>query len=163
MNPFAKLTLRMSACLLVVSGVLGFGLTSGQVWGQTSDVWYRLEFAGSKPPCADREPTDTSRCYGTKPETSLFEMRDGERIEMPGGNQLPEAWMMLNRIWTYAPAVAGEYLGRSIELTGTPMGARLIIEDGDRQYLQSVELNRWIRLGTGNQMKLWVRVTPAGG
>jgi hypothetical protein len=40
------------------------------------------------------------------------------------------------------------------------MGARLVINDGEYQYLQSLPLSRWIALESPNQPKLWVRVTP---
>jgi hypothetical protein len=90
----------------------------------------------------------------------MFEMRDGERLEMPKGSALTPAWAAFEQMWVYAPAVAGQYGQRTIELAATPMGVRLIIDHGEHQYLQSVPLSRWTVLETRNQPKLWVKVTP---
>lgn len=120
--------------------------------------WFLLELADSKPTCTD-VPED-SRCIGTTPATTLFEMLDGERIEMPTAAPLPPAWAALDRIWFFTPAVAGSYGRRAIELKATPMGVRLAIYDGEHGYLQSIPLSRWVALEARNQPKLWVKVTP---
>lgn len=143
------------ACLLTGLGLPEVEASSGLA----EDTWFLLEFAGSKPPCANVAPQE--RCVGTMPRVSRFEIRDGERIEMPGSGQVPPAWAEFNRMWVYAPAVAGSSLQRSVELAATPLGARLIIQDEDRQYLQSVELNQWVALEHGSQPKLWVRVSTS--
>ena len=123
-----------------------------------SERWFLLEFADARPPCTD--VPEGARCIGTKPRTTVFEMLDGERLEMPTSTPLPPAWAAFAELWVYAPAVSGHYGRRSVELAATPLGARLIIQEGDRHYLQSVPLSRWVALETENQPKLWVRVTP---
>ncbi len=125
---------------------------------ESAPAWFMLEFAESKPPCADVPPG--ARCVGTRPRIRTFEMRDGERIEAAGGTDLPPAWAALDQMWVWVPAAAGGYQRRVIELAATPSGARLLIEDGDRQYLQSVPLDRWTALDGEGQPELWVRVTP---
>ncbi len=125
--------------------------------------WYLLEITGTTPPCQNVAPG--TRCVGTQPRTARFEMRDGERIEFNGGTAVPPAWTTFNEFLVYAPAAAGSTLRRSIELAATPLGARVIIEDGTRQYLKSVRLNRWEKLesnalGGPDDERLWVRVIP---
>ena len=157
-NLAAQMLLRSAACTLLALGLLGAAgvLTAHEA---AADSWYLLEFADSKPPCMNA-PAD-SRCIGTVPKTTVFEMRDGERIEMPSRSALPPAWAAFAEMWVYAPAVASAYDRRAIELTATPMGARLIIQDGEHEYLQSIPLSRWVALEARNQPELWVRVTPA--
>ena len=155
----AQLLLRGAACTLLTLGLLGAAGVLLSPQAAASDSWFLLEFANSKPPCLD--VPENSRCIGTAPKTTVFEMRDGERIEMPSTSTLPPAWAAFDQMWVYAPAVAGAYGRRTIELTATPMGARLIIQDGEYEYLQSIPLSRWIALEARNQPKLWVRVTPA--
>ena len=120
--------------------------------------WFLLEFADARPPCMD--VAEGTRCIGTRPRTTVFEMLDGERLDMPTSTPLPPAWAAFDDMWVYGPAIGAHYGRRSIELAETPMGARLIINEGDRHYLQSVPLSRWVALESKNQPKLWVRVTP---
>ncbi len=152
---------RFAQAFSTTAAVLLLGLLSaaGTLRAESAESWYLLEFADSKPPCLD-VPAE-SRCIGTTPRTTTFEMRDGERIEMPTTSQLPPAWAAFEHMWIYAPAVAGSYGRRAIELTATPLGARLMIEDGEYQYLQSLPVSQWVALEAKNQPKLWVRVTPA--
>jgi hypothetical protein len=124
---------------------------------QTSD-WYLLEFADSRPPCS--EVADGEHCVGTQPRIMHFEMRDGERIEMLSGSDAPPVWAAFDGVWVYASAAAGDYQNTAIELDATPTGARLIISDRGRHYLQSVPLNRWVALESEVDPTLWVRVTP---
>ena len=153
----AQSLLQTAACATIVIGVLS-------VWGMLTqhaiadERWFLLEFADSKPACTD--VPEGSRCIGTTPKTTLFEMLDGERIEMPTATPLPPAWAAFDQMWVYAPAVAGTYGQRAIELKATPMGVRLTIYDGEYDYLQSIPLSRWTALEARNQPKLWVRVTP---
>ena len=144
-----------AAFVIGLLGTIGVLLSAVAI---AEEQWFLLEFADSKPPCMD--VPEGGRCIGTEPRTTGFEMRDGERIEMPTKTPLPPAWAALDRMWVYAPAVAAAHGRRAIELAATPMGARLAIEDGEYQYLQSVPLSRWTVLETRNQPKLWVRVTP---
>jgi hypothetical protein len=153
MKAFTNRSVRLLTRLMLAGG-LSFSVSSALA----EAPWYLLEFADSKPPCVDT--VADSRCVGTSPKVSRFEMRAGERIEIPEGQPLPPAWAEWNRLWIYAPAVTDQNLLRSIELAATPLGARLIVVDGDRRYLQSVELNRWQALRADNQPKLWVRVSP---
>jgi hypothetical protein len=155
----AQLLLRGVACTLLSLGLLGAAGVLISQQAAAAEPWFLLEFADSRPPCVDAPAN--SRCIGTVPKTTVFEMRDGERIEMPSTSTLPPAWAAFDQMWVYAPAVAGAYGRRTIELTATPMGARLIIQDGEYEYLQSIPLSRWIALEARNQPKLWVRVTPA--
>lgn len=145
-------TRRTLTCLLI-----GWGLATTGAADTNLPAWYLLEFADSRPPCMDK-PAE-SRCIGTRPRTTLFEIRDGERIEMPVGTALPPVWVEFNRLWTYAPGTAIGPTMRSIQLDATPLGARLIILDQNRQYLQSVPVGSWAVLEHGNQSKLWVRVS----
>ncbi len=151
--------LRRAACSLFLIGLLGTAGMSGSGQAIAADTWFLLEFADSKPPCLD--VPEGGRCIGTAPRTTTFEMRDGERIEMPTSGTPPPAWAAFEQMWVYAPAVAGQYGSRTIDLTATPMGARLIITDGEYQYLQSIPLARWVALDARNQPDLWVRVSPA--
>ena len=155
----AQMFLRGFASTLLGLGLLGVAGVLITHEAAAAESWFLLEFADSKPPCLNAE--EDSRCIGTRPKTTVFEMRDGERIEMPSGTELPPAWAAFAEIWVYAPAVAAAYERRSIELTKTPMGARLVIQDGEYEYLQSIPLSRWTALEARNQPKLWVRVTPA--
>lgn len=139
-------------CAFALLFTIGFVGTS-----VASERWFRLEFADSRPPCLD--VPEGARCIGTRPKTSVFEMRNGERLEMPTCTPLPPAWAAFESLWVYAPAAAGSYARRAIELAETPLGARLLIYEGDRHYLQSVPLARWVALETKNQPKLWVRVS----
>ena len=154
----ALTSIQRTACTLFVIGLLGFMNALLSEKAVADEHWFLLEFADSKPPCLDI--TEGSRCIGTAPKTSVFEMRDGERLEMPTGTPVPPAWVALDRLWVYAPAVTAAYGRRAIELAATPMGARLVIEDGEYHYLQSIPLSRWTALETRNQPKLWVRVSP---
>lgn len=145
--------LTLAVCLLSSLAVTGVASASAEPAG----TWFLLEIAGSRPACMDVQPA--ARCIGTNPRVSRFEIRDGERLEMPHSAPIPPAWAELNRLWVYAPAATGGVLNRTIELAATPMGARLIIRDQDRQYLQSVPLDQWVALGDGQAPPLWVRVT----
>ncbi len=148
---------RGAACLMFALGLLGSigALITQQA--AAAESWFLLEFADSKPPCL--EIPEGSRCIGTQPRATVFEMRDGERIEMPAEAPLPPAWAAWEQLWVYTPAIAGSRDSRAIELAATPMGARLLIVDGEYQYLQSVPLARWTALERRNQPKLWVRVS----
>ena len=152
-------TLSFLTCLLTGCGLMGFALAAGQIAANEPPAWYLLEIADERPPCIDT-PAD-ARCVGTRPRMSIFELRDGERIDMPATYPLPPAWVTLNRMWVYAPAVADEAHQRSIQLDATPMGARVIVRDGERHYLQSVALSRWTALEAPQRATLWVRVTPS--
>ena len=147
------------AWAMLVIGLLGItdGLFSQKAFAD--EGWFLLEFADSKPPCL--AVTENGRCIGTRPKTAVFEMRDGERMEMPSGTALPPVWAAFAELWVYAPAISAADDRRTIELTATPMGARLVIQDGEYEYLQSIPLSRWTALEARNQPKLWVRVTPA--
>ena len=145
----------LTICLLALSSSFVSAATDEE------QRWFLLEFADAKPPCMD--VAEGARCIGTRPRTTVFEMLDGERLDMPTSTPLPPAWAAFDDMWVYAPAVSGSYGNfgrRSIELAATPLGARLIINEGDRHYLQSVPLSRWVVLESKNQPKLWVRVTP---
>ena len=158
MTALLNKSIRILACVLFALGLLG---TVGALLGQkalAAERWFLLEFAGSKPACTD--VPEGSRCIGTSPKKSVFEIRDGERIDMPTGRPLPPAWVALNQMWFYAPAVSTAHGRREIEIVATPTGARLMINDGEHHYLQSVPLSRWTALETRNQPKLWVRVSP---
>ena len=124
---------------------------------EAAEGWYLLEIAKSQPPCAD-VPEET-RCLGTRPKMAVFEIRDGERIEMPHSGEIPPAWARLNQMWVYASAATATTGNRFIELVATPAGVRLLIEDRGRQYLQSVSLGKWEALDNDADPKLWVRVT----
>ena len=154
----ARTLMQGAACLLLLLGLLGSAAVLISRTAVAAERWFLLEFADGKPPCTDVR--EGSRCIGTAPKTTVFEMRDGERIEMPDRAELPPAWAVLEQMWVYAPAVTGQHGRRSIELTATPMGARLLISDGDQHYLQSIPLTRWMALEAPNQPKLWVRVSP---
>ena len=119
--------------------------------------WYLLEFADS-PPCV--EVVDGLPCTGTEPRIAHFEMRDGERIEMQSGSDAPPAWTAFGGVWVYATTTIRDYQNTAIELNATRAGARLIISDRGRHYLQSVPLNRWVALENHVEPALWVRVTP---
>ncbi len=149
---------QSAASALFLLGLLGVTGTLISHRALAAESWFLLEFADSKPPCLD--VPEGSRCSGTVPRSTKFEMRDGERIEMPTGTPVPPVWAAFEQMWVYAPAVAGQYGRRTIELVRTPVGARLAISDGEYHYLQSVQLSRWVALDTENQAKLWVRVTP---
>jgi hypothetical protein len=82
-------------------------------------------------------------------------------MEMPSDTALPPVWAAFAELWVYAPVVSAAQDRRTIELTATPMGARLVIQDGEYEYMQSIPLSRWTALEARNQPKLWVRVTPA--
>lgn len=158
MTALLSKSVRTLVCTMFVLGLL---CAAGGLLGQraaAAERWFLLELRDSKPTCTDIP--EGSHCIGTSAQTSVFEMRDGERIEMPTGTPLPPAWAVLNRIWVYAPAVAAGHGKRAIELAATPMGARLVISDGAYDYLQSVPLSRWTALETANQPKLWIRVSP---
>ena len=154
----AQRLLRTAACAMFVLGVLstaGIMLTQNAV---ADERWFLLEFADSKPACTD--VPEGSRCIGTRPKTTRFEILDGERIVMPTATPLPPAWAAFDQLWVYAPAATGTYVRRAIELMATPTGVRLTIYDGEYDYLQSIPLSRWTALEARNQPKLWVRVTP---
>ncbi|MGE0624002.1 MAG: hypothetical protein AB7I04_06200 [Pseudomonadales bacterium] len=140
---------------LLLSVVLA--LWAGMATGQSSD-WFLLEFADSRPPCAD--VAADQRCVGTQPRIAHFEMRDGERIEMQSGSDAPPVWTAFGGVWVYATQTVQDYQNTAIELTATPTGARLIISDRGRHYLQSVPLERWVALESDVDPTLWVRVTP---
>lgn len=132
-------------------------LTSGSASAEAY-AWYQLEFADSRPPCVEVSPEQ--RCVGTQPRIARFEMRDGERIEMLSGSNVPPVWAAFGGVWVYATAAAGDYQNTAIELNATPTGVRLIISDRGRHYLQSVPLSRWVALESDVDPTLWVRVTP---
>lgn len=119
--------------------------------------WYLVEFADSRPPCI--QASTEARCLGTRPTIARFEIRDGERIEMPDTGEIPPAWARFDQMWVYAPAAIAGSGNRFIELVATPSGARLSINDRGRQYLQSVPLGEWVALESDPHPKLWVRVT----
>ncbi|MEM8765991.1 MAG: hypothetical protein AAGE43_01000 [Pseudomonadota bacterium] len=157
-----RATLVTIALVLAASGSAGTVQLDAAAMA-TEPSWYLLEITGARPPCQNVEAG--TRCVGTQPRIARFEMRDGERIEFRGGAAVPPAWTTFNEFLVYAPAAAGSTLSRSIELAATPLGARVIIEDGTRQYLKSVPLNRWEKLESGalggaDFDRLWVRVIP---
>ena len=160
-------TFRLTTLLLLLASATPSARTS-ETFADNGDrppTWYLLEITGSKPPCVDA--TADTRCVGTRPRIARFEMRDGERIEFNGGATVPPAWTTFGEFLVYAPPAAGTTLNLSIELAATPLGARLIIEDGTRQYLKSLRLNRWEKLESGvlgdpDYQSLWVRVIPQG-
>ena len=80
---------------------------------------------------------------------------------MPTGDEIPPAWVAFDALWVYAPAAASRSLERSIELTATPIGVRLIIQDRGRHFLRSVTLDDWQQLDgdLGSGPPIWVRVT----
>lgn len=158
MNMLANRSRSLFAHLLIGCVLVGVCFPAGSATAELP-VWYRLEIADARPPCMDAPAG--SRCTGTQPRISLFEMHDGERIDMPSSQPLPPAWIELNRMWIYAPAVTDRSRERSIQLTATPMGARLLLVDGERQYLQSIELSRWTTMETAQGARLWVRVSPS--
>ena len=137
--------------LFLLAALLGAGLT------HAAEDWYLLEFAKSRPPCAD--VPEGTRCLGTRPKMAVFEIRDGERIEMPHTGEIPPAWARFNQMWVYASTATAATDNRFIELVATPAGVRLLIEDRGRQYLQSVPLGKWVALDNDADPKLWVRVT----
>lgn len=146
-------------CLLLSGGIAGaFFVRAADT---TVPAWYLLEFSSNRPACEN--VAEGARCISTTQRTTLFEIRDGERIEMPVGSSLPPVWVEFNNMWGYAPGmtsgVNGNGFGRSIQLDTTPMGVRLMIEDENRQYLQSVPVGDWVELEQGNRAKLWVRVS----
>ncbi len=115
--------------------------------------WYLVEFAASKPPCESAEDT---RCRGTRPEVTAFEIRDGEEILLPDSGGVPASWLRLRRLWVHAPSVADSDF--YLTLDRTPIGARIQLRDGATTLLDSLPLGQWQRLEASNGRQLWGRV-----
>ncbi len=143
--------------VMALTGALAFSAAAAAA-GAEGD-WLLVEFASSKPPCADVSADE--RCWGTQGDLAQFEMRAGETLELKTGQDVPPAWVRFRRLWVHSNEIAGhgepDY---SISLEQTPAGARLVVVDDDQWYVQSLPLNEWTRLrsreGHGD---IWTRVS----
>ena len=142
----------------VWQSLIVFVLT-GAGFAHAMDDWYLLEVADAKPACIDVEDART-RCMGTESDVARFEMRSGEKLDLPQGADVPAAWVRFNRMWVHSGSATAA-LRRSIALERTPMGARLIIDDPGRSYVQSIPLNEWVEMRGNLNPKLWVRVSES--
>lgn len=137
-------------------------VTSNLAFASSADDWLLVEFSRTPPACEQVNVND--RCWGTQSDIASFEMRAGETLSVPTSGVLPPSWVRLRHLWVSAPEAAGNN-SFTITLDRTPIGARLLVSDGDNNYLQSVTLNRWVKLDDrGRSQTLWARVSgsPAG-
>lgn len=124
------------------------------------DDWYLLEIADGRPTCFEVDESE-GRCFGTSPDIVQFEMRSGERLDVPQGPDVPPGWVRFNRMWVPTAAVTDGLRRRSIELERTPIGARVVINDQGRSYVRSLPLNEWVEMTSELNPKLWVRVAES--
>jgi len=125
---------------------------------ERNEDWFLVEFSSGRPACTEAVDSET-RCWGTRSDIARFEMRADERLELPGSGHIPPAWTTFNGIWVYGSGAASTTMRRSISLTPTPLGVRLIISDEGTDYLQSIPLNEWMELDHRTGRKLWARVS----
>lgn len=146
------MTLRAPA--LMALGCVIVCLSAGLASAEEPERWYLLELSAAKPPCED---AGNARCYGTQPEITEFEIRSGERLEIPERGSLPPSWVRMRDLWVYAPAVDDN--GFVLALDRTPSGVRIILRDAGVSFVQSLGLDRWTRLDGNDGRTLWARAT----